>query len=74
MTFFVKRYLYTTDEEHHNRYKYEVLRYSNAYTYHDLNLSFSEMMGLPIFLMEEMYATYKQNADQKKNNIKHHTK
>ena len=71
MTFFVKRYLYTTLDSHHNIYKYEVMRYNNAYNYHELNMSFSEMMGLPIFLMEEFYKIYKQTSDNKKSNIKH---
>lgn len=71
MTFFVRRYLYTTLEEHQNRYKYEIMRYANAYTYNDLNLSFTEMMGLPVFLAEEFYGIYKQNSDNKKSTIRH---
>ena len=47
------------------------MRYNNAYNYHELNMSFSEMMGLPIFLMEEFYKIYKQTSDNKKSNIKH---
>ncbi len=70
MTFFVKRYLYTTRESHQNIYKYELMRYNNAYTYNDLNMSFTEIMSLPLFLKEEIYAIYKQTSDNRKSTIK----
>lgn len=46
------------------------MRYNNAYTYNDLNMSFTEIMSLPLFLKEEIYAIYKQTSDNRKSTIK----
>jgi len=70
-TFFVKRYLYTTVEEHNSKIKYDVLRFANNSIYNELNLSYTELMSLPMFLIDEFYDTYKSMADSKRNTVKH---
>lgn len=64
-TSFLKRYLFTTKEDHHNIYEYEVVRYQSAVAYDGLSLGFTEYFSLPIYMRDLILESQKKIASNK---------
>lgn len=64
-TFFLKRYLFTTNEDHRNIYEYELVRYQSAVAYDGLTLSFTEYFALPLYMREVLLESQKKIASNK---------
>jgi hypothetical protein len=69
MTFFVKRYLFTTNEDHHALYEYELLRFQTACSQDNLPLTFTEYFSMPIFMREIMLENQKTISQNRSTSI-----
>lgn len=69
-TSFVKRYLFTTEEDGVSIYEYELLRYQNSVAYEGLTIGFSEFFSLPIFLRESILDIQKNISSNKMQSLK----
>ena len=59
-TFFVRRYLFTTNEEHHLIYKNEITRWQYAVANDGLSMSFTEYFSLPLYIRDLILTTQKE--------------
>lgn len=64
-TSFLKRYLFTTSEDHINIYEYELVRYQSAVAYDGLTLGFTEYFALPIYMRDFLIESQKKIASNK---------
>lgn len=69
MTFFVKRYLFTTNDDHHAHYEYELLRFQTACSQDNLPLTFTEYFSMPVFMREAMLENQKNIAKNRNTSI-----
>ena len=68
-TSFVKRYLFTTSEDHVNIYEYELTRYQSAVSYDGLVMSMSEYFSLPLYMRDVILSNQKKIASNKSNRM-----